>query len=471
MAAEQLAQQRAAEIQTKKNAINSLNNKIGELETQLRAAKERNSVLAAALEQKAGTAVESLDGRSSKRTREADIVRALMQSRLLTEDIADVCALVLRFAGPDRTSILEDLEDSPSFQPYLKKLRYMRDLEVAEHLTTKVFTEKKWELLRLACTWSWRDCNIGRITFRNNHDQRNKKTGNRVKGRARQMLMDDSDVPVPDLFPTELMRGLEQRVLAGAPVNEQHEDHRGAEVSDVSWWIEHAIVAAKTSKQGGLTTEGRSPADRIWVIVTFDGAGLTDDDSCVRLAFSIASVRRLNQSPNCVYNLVAFRAKEHGEHILSIKVRFGRVRLQLAQIYANQGQLSPGGEPNGRYIWIGFTGDKPALCHGLARAGFQSDAALPHCMCPGADIFKLNHDHLSHYGNITMEQRAAWSHTPMHEVLGQPEPAGEWFIDCSCCKRVSCSVLWLRARVTCILPICGIVHIMFALYFCCHFIF
>ena len=117
MAAEQLAQQRAAEIQTKKNAINSLNNKIGELETQLRAAKERNSVLAAALEQKAGTAVESLDGRSSKRTREADIVRALMQSRLLTEDIADVCALVLRFAGPDRTSILEDLEDSPSFQP------------------------------------------------------------------------------------------------------------------------------------------------------------------------------------------------------------------------------------------------------------------------------------------------------------------------------------------------------------------
>ena len=119
MAAEQLAQQRAAEIQTKKNAINSLNNKIGDLvlETQLRAAKERNSVLAAALEQKAGTAVESLDGRSSKRTREADIVRALMQSRLLTEDIADVCALVLRFAGPDRTSILEDLEDSPSFQP------------------------------------------------------------------------------------------------------------------------------------------------------------------------------------------------------------------------------------------------------------------------------------------------------------------------------------------------------------------
>ena len=45
VAAEQLAQQRAAEIQTKKNAINSLNNKIGELETQLRAAKERNSIL------------------------------------------------------------------------------------------------------------------------------------------------------------------------------------------------------------------------------------------------------------------------------------------------------------------------------------------------------------------------------------------------------------------------------------------
>ena len=263
MAAEQLAQQRAADIQTKKNAINSLNNKIGELETQLHAAKERNSILSAALEQKAGTAVESLEGRSSKRTREADIIRALMQSRLLTEDIADVCALVMRFAGPERTSVLEDLEDSPSFQPYLKTLRYMRDLEVAQHLTTKVFSEKKWELLRLACTWSWRDCNIGRITFRYDHDMRDKKTGKRVKGRARQMLMDDSDVPVPDLFPTELMRGLEQRVLAGAPVNEQHEDHRGAEVSDVSWWIEHAIVAAKTSKQGGLTTEWRSPADRI----------------------------------------------------------------------------------------------------------------------------------------------------------------------------------------------------------------
>eukprot|EP00966_Prymnesium_polylepis_P090614 2098365-Prymnesium_polylepis.1 len=36
-----------------------------------------------------------------------------------------------------------------------------------------------------------------------------------------------------------------------------------------------------------------------------------------------------------------------------------------------------------------------------------------------------------------------------HTSLGQPEPPGEWFIDCFCCKRVSCSVLWLRARVTC----------------------
>ena len=41
-------------------------------------------------------------------------------------------------------------------------------------------------------------------------------------------------MPAPDPFPTELMRGLEQRVLADAPVNKQHKDCRGAEVSDVS---------------------------------------------------------------------------------------------------------------------------------------------------------------------------------------------------------------------------------------------
>ena len=421
-------------VRRKMNEINNLERLVKEKQQEIRRQQLRAAVLSAALEQKAG-AVQPLLGRAAKRSREADIVRALMQSRVKYEDMADVCALVLRFGGPGRESLLNDLEDSPSFASYLKEIRFQRDLETADHLQRTVFSAVKWDLLRFAFPLSWRDINIGRIAFKFDHNARDKS--GKLLGRQRQMMMTDSTVPAPELFPAGEMKALEQRKLDGAPVNEQHEDHRGAEVSDVDWWIEKAIVHAKTSKQGGLTTEGRSLTDRIWVILTFDGAGCTDAETAVRLAVFVASCKRLNQSPNNIFNLVAYKEKERAEDVLTLKVRFANVRPQLCRIYST-GQLAPGGKPNGRFVWLGFTGDKPSLCHGLSRGPFSCDAAFsPHCLCPGHDIFKLDHEYASHYGAITFEQRVAWAHVPLHEALGQPEPEGEWWVDCCCCKRVS----------------------------------
>ena len=127
-----------------------------ELRRQLRSAQLRAQIYAIALEQSSGTPL-PLESRAAKRTREADIIRNLMQARLCYEDMADVCALVLRFAGPGRTSLLDDLEHSPSFQPCLKQLNETRDRDVAHHLATRVYPATKWEMLRLAIPLSWRD--------------------------------------------------------------------------------------------------------------------------------------------------------------------------------------------------------------------------------------------------------------------------------------------------------------------------
>jgi hypothetical protein len=116
------------------------------------------------------------------------------------------------------------------------------------------------------------------------------------------------------------MRGWETEQLKTRGVNEcplrceQHPDRKGASVTDVDWCIRKALAAADTQKAtGGMATAG-TESDPHLILLTGNGAGLTADDSGVRIAVVAGSVCGMNQSTHGVWNLIFYRASEHGEH-------------------------------------------------------------------------------------------------------------------------------------------------------------
>ena len=116
----------------------------------------------------------------------------------------------------------------------------------------------------------------------------------------------DSRVPLPEPMCIKLMRELQDEELKGKNVD--HADGRGAEVTDVDATVLRALTSCDASKMQGMATQG-TLADPHWITVTLDGAGLTHDDSGVRLALICGADESIYSC--CAYHLLLarFRAR------------------------------------------------------------------------------------------------------------------------------------------------------------------
>ena len=67
------------------------------------------------------------------------------------------------------------------------------------------------------------------------------------------------------------------------------------------------------------------------------------------------------------------------------------------------------------------------MCHMMGRCSFAHNYFGTNCKCHEADLNNFSFDKLTHYKEVTFEDRCALALVPLHEALGQPEPA-DWTI-------------------------------------------
>ena len=124
---------------------------------------------------------------------------------------------------------------------------------------------------------------------------------------------------MPEPMPIAAMRTLEDAQVASAP-NVGHDDGRGAEVVSVDATLLRAFKSADASTMHGMATKGTQD-DPHWATVTLDGAGLTHDESGVRLALVCASVERMNQSAHGMHTIAFWQASSNAEHWSTVLAR------------------------------------------------------------------------------------------------------------------------------------------------------
>ena len=248
------------------------------------------------------------------------------------------------------------------------------------------------------------------------------------------MLAPNSNIPLPEPICIKMMRELSDAAASGNAANVDHADGRGAEVTDVDATCLRALGSCPNSGMAGMATAG-SLDDPHWITVTLDGAGLTHDDSGVRLALILASVERMNQSTHGVHTISFWRAAEHAEHWSTIIARTKTVRPQLCRLYRDSlergaGELRrPDGSGSGVFVKLLFTADKPALCRALGRRSFAHDFFSPFCQCRESEggLHNYSRDPMTHYNALSFEERCSLALVPLWEALGEPEPA-DWTI-------------------------------------------
>ena len=384
----------------------------------------KNQILSAAQEARAGAV--SKIASESMWVKEAATLATYLE-RWQAEDRAELCYRALfRSKGDDgqRLSMtLADLEGG-IFDQMRKAIYRERDWQIAGHME-KVFSAAKADTLRVCSGMSWNIARWWHDTWKWQWNAKDPKTGERM--RKRQMLAPDSEVPMPEPIPIAEMREVEAEHLQGR--NQQHADGHGAEVSSIDATVLQAIAMAGDSTMGGVAASG-TPEDPIILAITLDGAGLTDDKSGVRVALTVATVERLNQSTHGVHTIGMWEASEHAEHWKTIIARTVVTRPQLCRLW-NGGAagelLLPDGVGSGFFVKLLLTADKPALCHVLGRRSFAHDYFSPNCKCSenAGQLYDFSMDPLTHYDTLSFEERCELALVPLHEALGLQEPA-DW---------------------------------------------
>ena len=262
------------------------------------------------------------------------------------------------------------------------------------------------------------------------------------------MLAPDSNQPFPDVFNLKEMRAWETKKLSGAAGNVGQEDGRGSECTSVDWCILHALKAAENSSMGGMATAG-TREDPHLIMLTGDGAGLTEADSGVRIAVFVGSVRNLNQSTHAIYNLVFYKASSDAESYETIMARSAGIRPSLCRLYSDGQLMLENGAPSGIFIKLILTSDKPFLMKALGRRNMNHHYFSHSCGCGDEDVYTLDFDLLTHYTGVTFEERCQRALVPLWEALGQLEPPTWSVTDMRGKVWTQTEVLELRARVDC----------------------
>ena len=336
----------------------------------------RNMQLSAAQEQRAG-AVSKIDSDSMYKKESGTL--ALMLERWHADDRPELCYRALyRSYNEDGVRLHNGLTDlEGSFLDEVRRQHYHeRDQQIADHIQEGAFNPAVMNTLRVALGWSWNAVRWWRDTVKwdwSATDPDGKPS------KARRMMAPDSRVPLPEPMCIKLMRQLQDEELKGKNVD--HADGRGAEVTDVDATVLRALTSCDKSKMQGMATQG-TLADPHWITVTLDGAGLTHDDSGVRLALICASVERMNQSTHAVHTISFWRASEHAEHWSTILARTKHVRPALCRLFKDGELLNADGSGSGVYVKLLVTADKPALCHMLGRRSFGHNFFLHFVLAP-----------------------------------------------------------------------------------------
>ena len=76
-----------------------------------------------------------------------------------------------------------------------------------------------------------------------------------------------------------------------------------------------------------------------------------------------------------------------------------------------------------------LTADKPALCHVLGRRSFAHDYFSPSCKCSEkkGEFYDFSKNPITHYDEISFEERCSLALVPLWEALGEPEPP-DWTV-------------------------------------------
>ena len=178
---------------------------------------------------------------------------ALMLKRWHVDDRAQLCYRALfrtwNDAG-DRRVVMDMVElQGGIFQRMREEIRHERDLEIAAHLRTCVFTAEVADTMRLCCGFSWRLVRWIRDTWAYDWTARD-KTG-ALKKEPR-MLAPDSRVALPEPFPIRLMRTYEDSLVKQTGGNTSHADGCGAEINDVDSTLLRLLEDAGSSRGGGM---------------------------------------------------------------------------------------------------------------------------------------------------------------------------------------------------------------------------
>ena len=387
---------------------------------------------------------------SSMWSKEAITTRNWLK-RFAPTDVPEVVARALAgLKDENGRSVLHMIADCDAFTDVKKQIKKQiireRDEQIHNHLRDVVLAPRKCELARLLLRVSWRKTRWLTSLFKWNWAYVNEE-GEREK--KRHMLAPDSEQPVPDIFPIKQMRSWETTKLSGAAGNVAHTDGKGSESKSVDWAILAAIKAADVNAgMGGMATKGTED-DPHWMILTGDGAGLTEAESGVRIAVCVGSVRKLNQSMHAIYNLVFYKADENAESYETIMARCANVRPQLCRIFKEGQCRNEDGSLSGIHVKFMLSADKPFIMKALGRKNMNYDHFSHSCDCADKDLYKLDFDTATHYMGITFQQRCSRALVPLHEALEMPEPEDWTVTDVKGKVWTKAEVLTLRRDVDC----------------------
>lgn len=304
------------------------------------------------------------------------------------------------------------------YDKMLAEVRHKHELEIADHLREHVFKPLKGCIYRLNTITSLNHIRWFDALFKWDWSSPD-AAGNSSK--VRQTLSPGGKVPVPMPFDLKAMAALQDQSLAGDAGNVAHPDGKGADVACVHHMLRNVQSRAEGSTQGGWATEG-TEADPDTLVFTGDGGGITADDSMVRIVAFAGSVKGMNQSTHGIHNITAYRRSHHAEAWLTLQGALAGPRPALCQLFRERRVRSAAGVPTGRYVRMLLSADKPFLCHVLGRRDHTFEFFSPYCGCSRTDLYNYSFGD-NHYEEFTFEKRCDLGLVPIHEALGEPEPA------------------------------------------------
>ena len=183
-----------------------------------------------------------------------------------------IIAVLHKLGREKKTDLCKATVMSDGMKPTRDTLLRKHEEEIAEHLTSKVYTADHFSLLRLVGGMSKRLCGLIEHSLKYVHHGDGTKT--------RQKLHPDSETHAPPMFEVKGINAAEARAEQESKMElKEHADRKGADICGKAYALDHAIMESikNSPRCGGMATKG-SKTDPHLICVTGDGAGVSAKD-------------------------------------------------------------------------------------------------------------------------------------------------------------------------------------------------